>query len=196
MSVPGVRQATSTERNSVVHTLTLAFAADPVNRWYLPDAHRYLTSFPQIAEQLALPALDAGTCFVTENLEDAALWYPPGVGPDEALLGNLFMQSAPTQLAEALGTFLEALEHYHPDDEDCWYLPLIGVDPAHQGKGLGAVLMKHATDLIDDRGALSYLESSTPQNISLYERHGFESTGQIHFGENNNIATPMVRHRR
>ena len=103
------------------------------------------------------------------------------------------MRAAPENLAEAVGEFMGALEHYHPHDEDCWYLPLIGVDPAHQGKGLGAALMKHATDLIDSQGALSYLESSTPQNISLYERHGFESTGQILFGEANNIATPMVR---
>ena len=141
-------------------------------------------------------SLESGTCFVTEHLEGATLWYPPGVGADEEALGGQFMQAAPEYLAEAVGEFMEALAHYHPHDEDCWYLPLMGVDPAHQGKGLGAALMKHATDLIDRQGALSYLESSTPQNISLYERHGFESTGQILFGEANNIATPMVRDRR
>ena len=111
-------------------------------------------------------------------------------------LGGQFMQAAPKYLEEPLGKFMEALEDYHPNDEDCWYLPLVGVDPAHQGKGMGAALMKHATDLIDSKGALSYLEASTPRNISLYERHGFESTGQILFGETNNIATPMVRDRR
>lgn len=196
MNIPFVRQATEAELASVVNTLTVAFAADPVNRWYLPDSDRYLKYFPKIAELLAQPALESGTCFVTEHFEGAALWYPPGVGADEEALGGQFMQAAPEYLAEAVGEFMEALAHYHPHDEDCWYLPLMGVDPAHQGKGLGAALMKHATDLIDRQGALSYLESSTPQNISLYERHGFESTGQILFGEAKNIATPMVRDRR
>ncbi len=196
MSYPTVRQAAESERVTVVNTLTLAFVSDPVNRWYLPDSGRYLQCFPKIVDLLTEPALEAGTCFVTENLEGAALWYPPGVGPDEETLGALFMQSAPEHLGEAFGDFLAALEHHHPQDEDCWYLPLVGVDPAHQGKGLGAVLMKHATDLVDSQGALSYLESSTPKNISLYERHGFETSGQILFGEKGDIATPMVRSRR
>ena len=145
---------------------------------------------------IALSLCPSSTLAVKVPSSEISLTYPPGVGADEEALGGQFMRAAPENLAEAVGEFMGALEHYHPHDEDCWYLPLIGIDPAHQGKGLGAALMKHATDLIDSQGALSYLESSTPQNISLYERHGFESTGQILFGEANNIATPMVRDRR
>ena len=54
--------------------------------------------------------------------------------------------------------------------------------------------MKHATDVIDTQGALSYLESSNPMNISLYERHGFEAMEQLTFGTSP-VVTPMVRAR-
>lgn len=109
-------------------------------------------------------------------------------------MAAILAQAPPADLQAPLGALFGAIETYHPHDKDCCYLPVIGVDPAHQGKGIGAALMKHATALIDAAGALSYLESSTPANISLYERHGFESMGQIPFGDSG-VVTPMLRAR-
>ena len=180
----------------MVATLTVAFAGDPFNRWYLPEAQRYLEHFPAVASELLKPSIEAEACFVTENLEGVAMWYPPGVAPDETALGEIFGKAPPAELAEPLGEMLTAFERYHPHDDDCWYLPLIGVDPGHQGKGLGGALMKHVTHLIDAQGALSYLESSTPKNIGLYERHGFEVMTQLPFGDAGGVATPMLRERR
>ena len=68
--------------------------------------------------------------------------------------------------SESFGKVLAAFETYHPHDDDCWYLPLIGVDPDHQGEGLGNALMKHATNLLDERGALGYLEASSAANAA------------------------------
>jgi GNAT superfamily N-acetyltransferase len=67
-----------------------------------------------------------------------------------------------------------------------------GVDPAHQGKGLGGVLMRHATDICDRDGVLAYLESSNLRNVPLYERHGFEILGTIQAGSSP-VITPMLR---
>ncbi len=105
---------------------------------------------------------------------------------------QVITEAPPPELLEPLGALFGAIETYHPHDKDCWYLPIIGVDPAHQGKGIGAALMKHATDTIDQAGALSYLESSNPANISLYQRHGFEAIGEIKFGDSG-VVTPMLR---
>ena len=196
MSLAEVRSATAHEAASVVNTLTLAFAGDPFNRWYLSASDRYLNYFPKIVELLLAPAISSGTCYVTNQLEGAAMWYKPGTGPDEAALGQLFEEAPPPHLLEPVGTLLAAFENYHPHDDDCWYLPLIGVDPGHQGRGIGAALMKHVLGIIDDQHALSYLESSTPQNISLYQRHGFEVMDQLPFGDYNGLVTPMIRQRR
>jgi ribosomal protein S18 acetylase RimI-like enzyme len=73
------------------------------------------------------------------------------------------------------------MDKYHPK-ESHWYLPLIGVDPSHQGKGVGSALMKHALAACDRDGIIAYLESSNPRNVSLYERHGFEVIGEIQSG--------------
>src|SRR5260370_4515182 len=80
---------------------------------------------------------------------------------------------------------------YHPK-EPPWYLPLIGIDPARQGKGLGGALMRHATDICDRDGVLAYLESSNPRNIPLYERHGFGILGTIQAG-GSPVITPLLR---
>jgi GNAT superfamily N-acetyltransferase len=43
--------------------------------------------------------------------------------------------------AEDVATLFEQMDGFHPR-EPHWYLPFIGVDPAHQGGGYGGALMK------------------------------------------------------
>ncbi len=52
--------------------------------------------------------------------------------------------------------------------------------------------MQHALARCDQEGALAYLESSNPENISLYARHGFEILGMIQVGTMPPII-PMLR---
>ena len=73
---------------------------------------------------------------------------------------------------------MQQMARYHPK-EPHWYLPLIGIDPAHQGRGLGGALMRHATDICDRDGVPAYLESSNERNLSLYERNGFRVVGEL-----------------
>ena len=70
---------------------------------------------------------------------------------------------------------------------------MIGVDPARQGRGLGTRLLDHClATLVAAEGALAYLESSNPNNTPLYERFGFEVTGQIQPADFPGL-TPMLR---
>jgi ribosomal protein S18 acetylase RimI-like enzyme len=80
---------------------------------------------------------------------------------------------------------------FHPE-EPHWYLPLIGVDPSHQARGYGSMLMKHALERCDREEKLAYLESSNPRNLSLYIRHGFELIGTIQVAD----APPVFPMRR
>ena len=80
---------------------------------------------------------------------------------------------------------------YHPS-EPHWYLPLIGVDPAHQGQGHGDALLTHALQQCDRAHVPAYLESTNPRNIPLYQRHGFEILGTIQAGGSPPLA-PMLR---
>jgi GNAT superfamily N-acetyltransferase len=69
---------------------------------------------------------------------------------------------------------------------------MIGVDPVLQGRGFGALLMRHATMRCDAEGTVAYLESSSPRNMQLYLRHGFEIMGTVQVGTSPTV-TPMIR---
>jgi ribosomal protein S18 acetylase RimI-like enzyme len=74
-----------------------------------------------------------------------------------------------------------------------WYLPLIGVDPAHEGKGYGSALLKHVLVNCDRNGQVAYLESTSPESVRLYERHGFEVLAEIQVGSSIPSIFPMAR---
>ena len=80
---------------------------------------------------------------------------------------------------------------YHPGEAHL-YLPLIGVDPAHRGKGCGAALLRHALRQCDRDHLAAHLESTNPANIALYQRHGFEVRGTIQVGSAPPLF-PMLR---
>ncbi len=77
-------------------------------------------------------------------------------------------------------------------DQPHWHLPLIGVEPARQGQGHGSAMLRHALRWCDGARLPAYLESTTPGNIPLYERHGFEVIGEIRIGRCPPIF-PMLR---
>ena len=56
-----------------------------------------------------------------------------------------------------------------------WYLAFIGTRPEERGKGLASVLIAEITKICDEEKIPAYLESSNPENVSLYENHGFKS---------------------
>ncbi len=56
---------------------------------------------------------------------------------------------------------------------DAWYLSIVGILPAHQGRGLGPELVSAILNKADELGVSSYLETFTPRNKSFYQRLGF-----------------------
>ena len=163
-------------------TIVTAFAADPLLRWILPCADKYLNHSAGIFDGFGGVAFDAGTAYQVADFAGVALWVPPSHAQhhdnDDAEFSSSLTQLVVPEQMEEVATVLTQMQSYHPD-YDCWYLPLIGVDPGHQGRGLGAQLMKYALASCDEAGLPAYLESSNPANISLYERFGFEVMGRI-----------------
>jgi ribosomal protein S18 acetylase RimI-like enzyme len=182
------------DQSRLVAAIVLAFSADPAARWTYPAPENYLKHFPDLGRIFGSKAFECGTAHFIGDVQAAALWLPPGVQPDEEALMAHFQRTVREQDQDTLFAVFEQMGHYHPD-EPHWYLPLIGVDPAQQGKGYGSALLAHALRLCDEDGAPAYLESTNPKNIPLYRRHGFEVLGTIQVGSSPPI-TPMLRRAR
>ena len=181
----------SSEAEQAVAVIVLAFSTDPTARWSYPDPDQYLRHFPSIVRAFGGKAFAHGTGHHVVGFAGAALWLPPGVGPDEEALAAVLRGSVAAERQAAVFEVFEKMSHHHPR-EPHWYLPLIGVDPVHQHKGAGTALLEHALRQCDRDHAPAYLESTNPANIPLYERHGFEVLATIQVGSSPPIF-PMLR---
>ncbi len=191
MSMPEILTATKADNSKVIDTLIMGFAADPLVRWFFPTAELYLKASGALFNAYGGIEIDTTLALASENFEGVAVWQPPGTHVDEDAVGDEITKYISEDIIDEVVAVFEKVETYHPEG-DIWYLPLIAVDPAHQGKGLGAALMKAALQQCDDAGLPAYLESSNQRNITLYQRHGFEIMGEIQLGSSP-IVTPMLR---
>ncbi len=188
---PGVTSANASIRARIVWTIVLGFAADPLMRWSWPDPGQYLGSMTQFIKACGGRAFEHGTAYVTGETRAAALWLPPGVQQDEDALDAIMALSLRPEITEHMAHLRQGMAEHHPS-EPHWYLPLIAVHPNWAGQGLGTLLMKYALQRCDEQGLAAYLESSNPENIPFYQRHGFKIIGEIQHGCSPPL-TPMLR---
>jgi len=66
----------------------------------------------------------------------------------------------------------------HVPGEPCWFLDLVGVAPAAQGRGLGRALVRHGLERARADGCPAFLETGTPRNVPFYESLGFQVVGE------------------
>ena len=191
MPTPIIRTATASDEAAVIGVVTLAISADPAARWTYPDPQQYLRHFPSFVRAFGGKALAHRSAYYVDGYAGAALWLPPDVHPDEDALITLLQRTGSEPMQQDGFAVFEQMGRYHPR-EPHWYLPLIGVDPPHQGKGYGAALMQHALLPCDRDNMYAYLESTNPKNIPLYERHGFALLGTIQVGTSPPLF-PMLR---
>ncbi|WP_063615526.1 GNAT family N-acetyltransferase [Bradyrhizobium sp. Tv2a-2] len=186
-----IRSADTTIRANTIWTIVLGFAADPLARWTWPDPCEYFRTMPQFVAATGGRAFEHRTAYVTKAIRAAALWLPPGVDQDEKALDQIMAHSLRPEIAEDMARLRRSMAEHRPP-EPHWYLPLIAADPNWLGQGLGTLLMKHALRRCDEEGIAAYLESSNPENVSFYQRHGFTIVGKIQHGSSPTL-TPMSR---
>ena len=193
MTAVAMTQGASKSEEQAITVLTRAFAADPAARWAYSDPQQYNTHFPAFVRAFAGKAFEHGTDHCIDGLA-AALWLPPEVHPDDNAVASVVQASVAEPQQEAMFAFMEEMGRYHPR-EPHWYLPLIGVDPAHQGRGLGSTLLRHALRVCDRERKPAYLEATSDGSRRLYEREGFAAIGTIQVGASPPVY-PMVREAR
>ena len=115
----------------------------------------------------------------------------PGAAPDEESLVKVIEDTIADERKGAMFSIFEQMDALYPQEAH-WHLPLIGVDPVHQGKGIGSALLSVVLNVCDSQKVSAYLEATSPRNVPLYERHGFEAVGSIQAADSPQII-PMLR---
>jgi GNAT superfamily N-acetyltransferase len=175
-----VRPLADAEVPRAIEVLAGAFDADPMYRFLLPEGRR--------AEWLrfvmgAVLARDRpeGHVYALPDLAGVIALVPPGRWPiaGSRSLGY-FLRSWgrpgmpwPTAALLSRGRAVSALmDRLHPA-EPHWYIEVVAVAPAQQGRGHGRRMLEPAVALADRDGLPTYLETTNPANAALYARFGF-----------------------
>ena len=187
-----VRPATVADVDRVVGTLTTAFFDDPVWGPAFPDVERRAAQASAFWRLLVTSALRYPWTLVTENVEAAAVWLPPGgteLTDDEAAgVEDFLVELTDRKVADGILVLFDQFEAARPS-EPHYYLSLLGTHADHRGSGLGTGLLRENLARIDRVGAPAYLESSNPANDSRYGRLGFLPQGEIVTGSGSVITT-------
>jgi GNAT superfamily N-acetyltransferase len=125
-----------------------------------------LEAFARFARAFGGEAIDRGTAYYYEDFSGVALWLSPGAASDEASLMKVIEDTVANERKGAMSSIFEQMETVHPREAH-WYLPLIGVDPAHQGKGIGSALLSHVLKVCDGQKGLCLPGSDKPTERSF-----------------------------
>lgn len=178
-----ITTASVAEAAEVASVLADGFHDDPVMSWVFRGddderARKLGACFGFISAEAIVPL---GATFLVDG--GCACWTPPpGTDAWSSDRGARFLDALSADCdrgdIERLGVLSAAMDAAHPSTRH-WYLGSIATRRSRQGRGIGSGLLAHSLQLVDRDGAAAYLESSNLRNVPLYERYGFEVTGQI-----------------
>lgn len=194
--IPGsVRAATLADVEPIVSTLTTAFFNDPLWGPTFPDVERRAEQASGFWRLLATSALRYPWTLVTDKVESAAVWIPPGgvelTDAEQDNIEDFLIDLTGRPVADLIMTLFEQFEAARPS-EPHYYLSLLATHNDHRGSGLGMALLQENLARIDALGAAAYLESSNPANDKRYSSVGFAPRGEI-VTPSGHVVTTMWR---
>lgn len=181
-----VRRARRDDIPALAAVLARAFARDPFFLYLAGEAsERNQRMRLGWAGILRFASAGLAETWTTADVAAVAIWIPPG-RKGSSLIDSLRLMPSLARLTgwgrmREVSSSLETLErrrHAHVP-EPHWYLSALGVDPDHQGQGIGSSLMAPVLERADALGTPAYLETATARNVLLYERHGFDVVEEL-----------------
>ena len=155
-------------------TFAAAFSDDPMIRWPMPEATPAMLQ--ELFRAFLAPYVELGVLWKIGHCDGGAAWLPPEVAGRFAEIE----QSSRAAINPLTGDggaryakFWDWLDGHLPA-EPCWFLDLVAVAPAAQGRGLGRALVRHGLDRARSDGCPAFLETGTPGNIPFYQSLGFQ----------------------
>jgi GNAT superfamily N-acetyltransferase len=172
------RSATADEAGALAPVFARALAEDPMIRWPFPQeddapVERAQALFTTI---LALYS-EAEVLWAVGELGGAALIPPDRFEMFERMdaLSRPAIHPLTDDGGERYDRFWDWLGE-SVSDAPSWFLDIVAVDPAHQGKGIGTSLIRFGQERARASGVPVVLETANPRNVPYYERLGFHVT--------------------
>lgn len=192
-----IRQAGRSDRDAVARLLDEAFRSDPVSSWVFPDPEHRAAVHGKFLGVFVDVALAEGRIDYAVDGSAAALWLRiPAGDPDaehveDGVPAKMRAVADPdNERCELVGRLTGAV---HPMAEEHEYLLMIAVAPGRQGEGLGTELIRPVLERCDREGVPAYLEASSERSKGLYERLGWEFTGEAVRLPDGPLMWPMWR---
>jgi GNAT superfamily N-acetyltransferase len=192
----GARPASSADAGGIVATLAGAFDADPLWSWAFPDEAKRPAQYEAFFGLFVESAIPNGWVWTTDQATAVAVWTPPGkseLSEEAQAKVEPFVTAELGHHAESVLHVFDSFESACPEDQDFYYLSLLGTHPDHRGHGLGMSLLAANLKQIDAEGMPAYLESSNPANNARYERLGFKPHAEFSTPEGRHTVTTMWR---
>jgi ribosomal protein S18 acetylase RimI-like enzyme len=162
-------------------TLAAALVTDQFERWLYPEDDDYAEHFPAFIAAIGERSFSMGSAWQVNDFGAVALSLPPGTESDAERIGSVLRETVVVDKHADMFAVLERMDAAHPHFPH-WYLPLIAVNPNRRGEGLGDQLMTAYLAHADLNGIPVYVDTSNPDTIPFYERHGFVVTGDAQVG--------------
>jgi ribosomal protein S18 acetylase RimI-like enzyme len=163
-----------------------AFWPDPLFGFFSRDdlqQHLMLPHFMGAMMKDALAHGEVGVVRQGNRIAGTVSWVPPDGMPQST--SRQLRIAAATARSLLVGRnrimglrLLDKMQKAHPH-EPHWYLALLGVDPAFQGRGFGGDLLRPKLALCDEQGLPVFLETQKPENLPFYGRFGFRVLDEI-----------------
>jgi GNAT superfamily N-acetyltransferase len=181
-----VRLLREDEIDRAASLLARAFDADPPARYMFPDPARRPRLLALQFAAIMRDALVHGAVYTTPDaMQGVAVWLAPGQTDltDERMARAGFDAALATcddEERHRCGQFFERIDalHHSTAQEPHWYLFVIGVDPPHQGTGVGTTLMQPVLVQAEREEVPCHLETGQPRNMSFYQERGFRIVGE------------------
>jgi GNAT superfamily N-acetyltransferase len=190
------RPATSADAGGIAVTLAGAFDADPLWSWAFPDDEKRPAQYEAFFGLFVESAIPNGWVWMADHAAAVAVWTPPGkseLSEEAKAKVEPFLTAELGPHAKSVLQVFESFESACPDDQDFYYLSLLGTHPDHRGRGLGMSLLAANLTQIDAECMPAYLESSNPANDARYERLGFRPRTAFSTPEGRHTVTTMWR---
>jgi ribosomal protein S18 acetylase RimI-like enzyme len=164
--------------------LSAAFVDDPFYTFVFPDPERRTRLLPWLFNKLLNYANHYGLVFADSKYRGISIWLEPKhtrLQPLGVLRAGLFLfpfKVSHLELKRSIKLAQVSNQlHRQAVSTPHFYLEALGVEPLHQGKGLGRALVQAGLYRADELQVPSYLETHNPANLGFYISLGFNIVG-------------------